>query len=74
MVRGHIAEQSSNIRRSKLWETLKGPFKAIQRRGRKEKGTEMGKKKKRGEFVCVEETIDKREHMCMCERTRWEST
>lgn len=52
MVRGHIAEQSSNIRRSKLWETLKGPFKAIQRRGRKEKGTEMGKKKKE-ESLCA---------------------
>lgn len=59
--------------RTKLWGDVKQALPSYpvqegegERKGLKAGGGENG-------FVCVEETIDKREHMCMCERTRWES-
>lgn len=51
---------------------LNRPSQATQyKKGRERMGLKEGGGK--NGFVCVEETIDKREHMCMCERTRWES-
>lgn len=65
----HRAEAEANS----LVEMLRGPLPSSQcEKGRESKWDWLGGGNNE-EFVCMEATLAKMEHMCMCERTRWES-
>lgn len=78
-MRGNFVRLCSNTRMRRncsqkpCGDVKGGPFQASQYKMGREKKGGLTEKKKKKEFVCMEATIDKMEHMCMCERTRWET-